>query len=217
MRYFMGIDPDMHQMPVVVVDETGKLCHVQIVEVDKKLTGREALVEMVNKLQLTDLSESFESAVCATTIEAQEIYQFGASKTKNPKSIMFLATVAGAAMQRFGFDTLYFPTPQEWKGNVPKQIHQARVLGRIGISYTKVGTQESGYCMPCILDVSQFNVGKASNWKHVVDAIGLAQYGREKFLEEEARSDRSKNSSGQPQPRRRAHYNVPAEVPSVHT
>lgn len=189
MKYFLGIDPDMHEMPLAIVDENGALVHVQIIEVSKKITGREALVAMISELQLT-VYPPFSHMAC--TVEAQEIYQFGQSKTKNPKSIMFLATVAGAAMQKFGIHQIYFPTPQEWKGTAPKQIHQGRVLGRMGISYTQVGTHSDGYCVPT--DLMRFPNSaidlKKGQWKHVVDAIGLAQYGREKFMEEEARKTR---------------------------
>lgn len=198
MRYFLGIDPDMHTLPIAVVDETGKLVNLQIVEVSKKLTGRDALVAMVRELSTACISfkEQLGRIVCAT-VEGQELYQFGPSKTKNPKSIMFLATVAGAALLKTihmqSYTELYFPTPQEWKGNVPKQIHQARVLGRMGIKYTLVCTRDNGYCVPnekawanptCLWSL------KKSDWKHAVDAIGLAQWGREKFLDEEKRSAR---------------------------
>ena len=182
MRFFAGVDPDMHNMPIAVVDEAGVLQYVRVVEVPKKITGRPALVEMMKQ---TLMSGPLPLPLAGLCVEAQEIYQHGSGKTKNPKSIMFLATVAGIAMTTFNdFLTMtYFPTPQEWKGSVPKQIHQARVLSKMGIGYNKHGTVEDGYCWP--VGLCQFDV-KPAHWKHVVDAIGLAQWGREKFLAEDA-------------------------------
>lgn len=181
-KLFMGIDPDMHTLPIVVIDYNGTLNHIQVIDVAPKITGREALVQMVKQLH----SRYRGPIPDVLTVEGQELYQFGPSKTKNPKSIMFLATVAGACMERFTHaHDIYFPTPQEWKGNVPKQIHQGRILGRMGIEYTKHGSKEDGYCAPISGD--NFGITRHAQWKHIVDAIGLAQWGLTQFKEMEAR------------------------------
>jgi hypothetical protein len=182
MQYFMGIDPDMHTLPIAVVDQAGKLVHVHVARNDKKLTGREALISMSKVLAFT----SAISEIAALTVEGQEIYQFGAGKTKNPKSIMFLATVAGMCLNRFMVPDTYFPTPQEWKGNVPKQIHQARILGRMGLEYQTKGAQNDGWCLPSV----KIEGIKDSDWKHAVDAIGLAQWGREKYQRDKKAKER---------------------------
>lgn len=184
MNTFLGIDPDMHDMPVAEVDETGKLIRIEIARVSKSLTGREALLAMNEVVKCTYAGDP-----TVLTVEGQELYQFGESKTKNPKSIMFLATVAGMALQWFSARKYYFPTPQEWKGSVPKQIHQARVLSRMGVEYEKAGTQANGYCYPEELSIGSVTL-RQGDWKHAVDAIGLAQYGREQYQAEQARKAR---------------------------
>lgn len=187
-RLFMGIDPDMHTLPAVVLNEHGKLIHVQVFTVEKKVTGREALVQMVKQLH-TRYSGPIPNVL---TVEAQDIYQFGPGKTKNPKSIMFLATVAGACMERFVHaHDIYFPPPQEWKGNVPKQIHQARICGRMGWEYEKRGTQADGYCVPTGAGMLGYLATiKAGEWKHIIDAIGLALHGKEQYEQQRARQVR---------------------------
>ncbi len=168
---FMGIDPDMHEMPAVTMDLTKKVLAVHIYEVSKKITGREALLAMIDQLNETWPHQSPQF----TAVEGQELYQFGPNKTKNPKSIMFLANVAGMAQMRFGGSLLAIPTPAEWKKQVPKQIHQGRVLSRIGYAgeYEKMGTVKKGWCY-CKALADKFPHVKKAQWKHVNDAIGLA-------------------------------------------
>lgn len=191
MKTFLGIDPDMHDMPVAEVDEAGKLIEIHLMRVPKSITGREALIEMTSQIHKSCIRfQEYE----AITVEGQEWYQFGPSKTKNPKSIGFLATVAGGALTAFGgcgACRKYFPTPQEWKGSVPKQIHQARVLARMGVEYEKTTNQHgTGYCFPKGFAIGSIKLSKG-DWKHAVDAIGLAQYGREQYQAEQARKART--------------------------
>jgi hypothetical protein len=117
----------------------------------------------------------------AVAVEAQEIYQFGTGRTANPKSIMYLATVAGMALAAHSRAFhLFFPTPQAWKGSVPKIIHQARILSKCGWKYEKVGTLDNGYCYPVDVPIGLGDF-KKTDWKHLVDAIGLALYAKEQY------------------------------------
>lgn len=188
MNTFLGIDPDMHDMPIAEVDGAGTLVRIDIIRVPKTIIGREALIEMSQQIQL-----HCRTTTTVITVEGQEWYQFGPSKTKNPKSIGFLATVAGQAMVSYSnfHSKKYFPTPHEWKGTVPKQIHQARVLARMGVEYEKTTNQHgTGYCFPKGFAIGSIKLTK-TDWKHAVDAIGLAQYGRELFQSEQARKARA--------------------------
>lgn len=194
MNTFLGIDPDTHDMPVAEVDEAGKLVRIDMLTVSKKLTGRDALIEMCSKLNTCSKGIALcEKYFIAVTVEGQELYQFGKSKTANPKSIMFLATVAGAAMSAYGSTAhLYMPTPQEWKGTVPKQIHQARILSRMGVNYVSTGS----YSFPTSLSIGSVTLSRG-DWKHAVDAIGLAQWGREQYQAEQARKARAEGSANE--------------------
>lgn len=192
---FIGVDPDMHFLSFWMINENGGPVYHDEVRVAKKITGRAALREMAYKIGRSCLighhfspKEISPSVGC---VEAQELYQFGAGKTKNPRSIMMLATVAGMCLQKFnsmkeGMET-YFPPPQEWKGNVPKQIHHARICSRLNWNYDKVGGKDDGYCVPTGADILDISKGE---WKHALDSIGLALYARDQWVEERDRDAR---------------------------
>lgn len=119
----------------------------------------------------------------SVTVEAQKVYR---GKTKNPQDIVVLAAAAGvvlhAACNRWPGASSYFPLPQDWKGGTPKRIHQARILKRLGVPCTSKGTKNTGYCVPHWpegkepMGADKLNM---SDWKHVVDAIGIAMWGQE--------------------------------------
>ena len=121
-------------------------------------------------------------AMGSVTVEAQKTYR---GKTKNPQDIVVLAAAAGvvlnAACARWPQATASFVLPEVWKKGVPKRIHQARILSRLGVPYTAKGTKSDGYCVPhwpegrAPLGADKLNM---SDWKHVVDAIGIAVWGQ---------------------------------------
>lgn len=191
---FVGVDPDLHHSALAAVDETGqKVWALLITEVDSKFKEQTAAVELARKLagQISCL-KNMPSDVTAFAVEAQEI-SYTAKSGKNPRSILHLAPATGmwllAGHQAWPGAAVFNPLPQAWKGSVPKQIHQARILTAIGWQYERVGKDHStGYCRPTpggrgdeqmIEDVTARH-GKAV-WKHLVDAIGLALWARDEW------------------------------------
>jgi len=171
MSLFIGIDPDLHSTAIAWLDGKGKLVEVYTTSVHKNFKGREAAINTTEQLRdfaplLTVLGTQ------AIAVEGQEIYQGGNSR---PKDILMLATVAGACLQWAAARepaATYLPLPKEWKGSVPKHIHQARILKKLGVESKKM----SGYCVPVYPPGHKFAKIKAGQWKHIVDAIGLAQF-----------------------------------------
>lgn len=63
-------------------------------------------------------------------IEWPQVYTYGKSKG-DPNDLLAVAAVAGAALARTTAHEVRTPRPAQWKGQVPKPIHNARVLARL--------------------------------------------------------------------------------------
>lgn len=105
-------------------------------------------------------------------IEGQHIYQ--GSKVQ-PNDLIKLSKVAGAAA---GICALHFPNtkiiipePKDWKGSVPKAVHQARLYHKLGWGYKKC----RDYAYPLHPTIGQEL--KQGEWKHMGDSIGLQMWG----------------------------------------
>jgi len=105
-------------------------------------------------------------------IEGQRIYP--GSKAR-PNDMIKLSKIAGAAAGVFAMylpDTkILIPEPREWKGSVPKAVHQARTYTKLGWGYTKC----KDYSYPQHPTVGQGLT--QSEWKHMGDSIGLHMWG----------------------------------------
>jgi len=173
----IGVDPDLHCTGMAIVQEH-QVLSVAVARVPKTLTGEKAVLAMVAEMkhQLVPLlAGGLHRTPHTAVIEGQQIYLKGLAKKD---SILLLAQVAGAAAALatvMGCRKVYMPRPVDWKGSVPKPIHQERVLGRLGIESvrTKMGAVPRG-------DLSAIRGAehlKPADWLHVVDAIGLAVWG----------------------------------------
>lgn len=181
---FVGVDPDLHNTGIAVIDNDGKCILACSCKVSRQFKGRSACIEMAEEIRKAAANiDAIVGAFCETgkdakasvlCVEGQELYRGNDAATKNPRSIMFLASVAGAALGAIPAHTKMFPSPQEWKGSIPKEIKQARILLEAGWAVGKA----SGYCFPQHLP---FGLNKG-DWKHITDALGLAQWARRQWI-----------------------------------
>ena len=180
---FIGIDPDLHHLSIAVVDHNNRIIDLKVLEVPESFTAQRAIAAMARQIKAAaPWMESFHPSYYV--VEAQELYLTGPYKTPNPRSILHLATVAGAALAHAptGAEVI-FPTPVQWKGSVDKQIHQARVLHNAGLPMMSIG-KGAGYCYP-INNPLGWPTFLQGRWKHLADAVGLAQYGVKLLLEKQ--------------------------------
>ena len=176
---FLGIDPDLRNTAWAVVC-AGKVTHLGMVRVPKTINGQQCALGTFMELfgQLGAPGVYYDIIL----IEGQLCRQAAGAETKNPQSLVDLAACAGAASGAAlaGQPTLacLWVPPHVWKGTVPKEINQARTCRTLGWDYET----KSGYVVPDPAQVGSIRYPegcdvKQSDWKHLMDAIGIALWG----------------------------------------
>jgi Holliday junction resolvasome RuvABC endonuclease subunit len=187
---YLGVDPDLHRTGIALLTADLSICTVVCCKA-KGTTGGEAVVDMLNAINtaMGAIYADLNVPPLAVVVEGQEVTYASRSKGANPQSIVLLAQVAGGAvalaMVRWATEAVFhMPKPAEWKGSVPKEIHQARVMSKLGWSHER----RSGYCVPLgfgtmnVYGADRLNVG---DWEHVADAVGLALWARNQHVRSE--------------------------------
>lgn len=181
----LGVDPDLHNTALAVADSL-EIVHMQVVSIDAKLKGRDAVVAMCQALwcHMPHFVEA-SGSVSAVVVEGQRIYEKSKANpqgTPNPQSILWLGQVAGAALMAAQTYTLcpnvVFPYPHEWKGSSSKAQNQRRTFRRYGIedvTESKHRLKKDRYVYPSTPLPGFEHVTKAQ-WKHVADALGLCHW-----------------------------------------
>lgn len=190
---FLGCDPDMHSMAFAVVNEHMAIMAVALRTVPSSFKEQDATLEMVRVLYAKPLPWV---GIFAGAVESQELYLSGPNRTQNPRSILHLGHVAGAAAMAIVIQsvrTLYFPTPAEWKGSREKLAHHHHILQRTKQIPSEAVREMGGKEPYCTIDTKLFPIPGAEalnpgDWKHVLDAVGLAQYAAEKYLYEDRKA-----------------------------
>jgi hypothetical protein len=170
----LGIDPDSQYIAMAIgsAETVLGVCSIKVPG-----AGKGGFMAMVKALNLAipafvlshDLDPLWPSKII---IEGQKIY---AGEQAQPNDLIKLAQLAGISAgicsSLYPSKQIIIPQPREWKGSVPKRIHQARLYKKLGWGYKQTKT----YAYPI-----NPTVGKELNrgdWKHVGDAIGLMQWG----------------------------------------
>lgn len=166
----LGIDPDTKNTGLALVESHDcapvgivyRVLHVAVASATGT-TVQDRLVEMARSVNsaLHVLLESM--PVHRIAIEWQRLRPRG---EKNPNSIVDLNGVAGMCLQAASAflvrsQPLLTPIPADWKGQVPKDIHQKRILAKVGLTEDLEG-------VPGAETMTKTQKG------HVIDAIGLA-------------------------------------------
>lgn len=175
---FIGIDPDLSCLTVALVDESGLLVCIEAFK--SKKTGMDAISDICPRV--CEAVNVMPNDVASCAIESQEIV-YTAKAGRNPRSLLTLAHMSGvlhcACNIAFPLAHVLCPVPSRWKGQVPKGIHQARILGKLGIQYIKMGGKEP-YCVPDLGGLPVNNLNR-SDWKHGMDSWGLAIWAKDQY------------------------------------
>jgi len=185
MNLYLGTDPDLKLLSLAVLSD-GEFVGVHV---HKVRGGGIGLRAVENSMEATthliySLHTSFTLDVYAL-IEGQRIAYTGRTNCANPQDLIHLAMLTGGLYKalQYGMRGTALEArivyPQEWKGSVPKEIHQQRTLTKLGIPYEMKGGN-SPYPVP--LDYKKYLLSgecNASDWKDINDSIGLALKARE--------------------------------------
>lgn len=175
----LGVDPDTKATGVALVERCfgGKfrLLFVGAAVADKGKM-RERLPSMGAAVKATILvaqSVATTVALDENPLKAAIEWQNFHPDDKRPDNIVQLNSVAGMALASLESpEKALIPLPVQWKGTVPKAVHQKRILAKLS--------------QPIVWD--SWKVAR-SNRTHVVDAIGLAIYAVEQAVGKNLRQD----------------------------
>lgn len=172
----IGIDPDTKATGIAAVQYFNG--GFQVVGVGlARAKGRKAAdrrVEMIDSLWHSLAPEGLRLPYPATAVvvEWQHIRPFS---EKRPNDILNLTGVAGmcvaTAVTILDPKYTFTPIPSEWKKQVPKHIHQARILSRLHL--TRELRYENSDLGNAIFIPGAENLPPSMR-THVIDAIGLA-------------------------------------------
>lgn len=175
MAFVLAADPDTETSAFAIASD------LEVVFVGVLRPGKRSVLEQI-RMAAVFLESLFSKVksdlISLAVVEGQEIYP---GSEVNPNDLIKVAQVAGGicGVIRGLVPTIpqMVPLPMAWKGNVPKQIHQARAFSHYGIQYSKA----PGYCYPSGCAVAAKIQGAAGlnkgDWKHVGDAMALALWG----------------------------------------
>jgi hypothetical protein len=180
-----AVDPDLHFTSLIGLDAKGNLIAFGQTEVASSLTGSRAAIALNRELRA---DAEGEGGACLPprrilVIEDQRNYKGG----KNVLSLILLSRAAGISLSIF--TELLKPThtifvdADDWKGSVPKRIHQQRIVARSGLPAVQKGYKfkvEWPKPFEWARDLT------ATNQSHAIDALGIARWA----LERQAQLDR---------------------------
>jgi hypothetical protein len=118
----LSLDPGLRACGVgYFVD--GKLLQADLVRnTEKTLRGPGAWVTMAQAV-LAEFPGEYDVLV----VEQQQVYAAGKAKG-DPADLLELAGVVGACTALLSWDEVVGVLPKAWKGQVPKEVHNARIL-----------------------------------------------------------------------------------------
>lgn len=151
--YLVSLDPGLRGSGVAWWAEDGSLLFVDYLRNPvKKGDGPAAWVGF-------DLLPLYDNRPDYFISEVPQVYRAGASKG-DPDDLIQLAGVVGVFSMMFNATTYFGVKPREWKGQVPKDVHHARLV--------KTLTPE---------EMAMIEASAPPSLRHnVLDAVGIGRY-----------------------------------------
>jgi hypothetical protein len=178
--YYVGIDPDTHTTALALIDTKNTVLAVDVVRADN-LDDMVMAVSIIHGWLKVQFGNEFLRLTCV--VEGQESY-LGPGRHARVSDLLNLAYVAGACAGACYASPLVAkvlrPLPKEWKGTISKKQKQEHIARKLGWKWG----ERADYIMPAtdsyVPDLPAHI--KPADWKHIMDAIGLALWGCEKAI-----------------------------------
>ena len=132
----------------------------------------------------TEISRAFSRLLIPRNMAAVLALEWQCSRPNDPRpdNIIDLSAFVGIALAtiqvRMGSAPLevFLPTPDEWKGNVPKHVKQNRIVAMAGKDVVESALVSARIPVP--KNLGQFKDTSSAMASDAIDAIGLAQWAR---------------------------------------
>lgn len=178
----LGIDPDLHRLALAWVQD-GRLIDAHVLRVPAKVKGENAVVATSQQLSLLSLTGGNAGRLLypkRIAVESQRLTARPGRRHARPDDVVRLAQVAGVALQwaqvRWPGVEVHLVQPASWKGQVEKGASQARILRSLGLGFEIRGSRTARYAVPENPPRELSRRLTATDWKHAVDAAGLAAW-----------------------------------------
>jgi hypothetical protein len=168
----LGIDPDLTSTACAVYDSREN-------EVLRLVLQRAGSYEEMLSFVSCPWVDELSATVSFSVVEGQQIYVASNRRNVDPNDILCLAQVAGAVYSRLTTQGA-IPKPAEWKGQRSKLAEHTKYAKLLGWETERAGGKDP-YLVPTQdyveVETSDGKPVKRSDWKHLMDAIGLAIWG----------------------------------------
>lgn len=179
-RLALGVDPDTRGTGFAIVQlHEGKFTPILmgVIETqDPGARGIDAVLAQIRQPLPHQLLGVL--AHCGwAAIEFQQNYRNGKAR---PDDLSLLSAISGAwASIPPPMCEVMMPKPAQWKGTVPKGIHQKRTISKLdGWDFEDRGAKDAPLPLPP--DGLSISGIQEHHWKEIVDAIGLAIWALER-------------------------------------
>lgn len=147
----LAVDPGLRNAGVALFSldgpNAGQLIHAQLIKNPAQGDGPNAWFALGDHAY-----EIFKKLGHRIDVYAVEVMQVYKGNYKNPNDLIQVAACGAAIGAALPIKEAHGYYPREWKGNVPKAIHNERTMNRISEAEKKVIQRTPGYLMNNVID-----------------------------------------------------------------
>lgn len=175
-----GIDPDLHYPSIAGIDMSGSVMFLGQTNIPESLTGGAAVVALQKALEQEGLNNLRHIASRRFLLIEDQDTRLGG---RNARSLILLGKSAALAHSTYARalepDYIAYVPPQRWIGSVTKSINQERIVRRLDFSALRSGNSLK---IQWPTPFEWINKVSRKNQSHIIDAIGLALWGRDNYV-----------------------------------